>query len=194
MQSHSGMSHMVRGLQHGRKSQLHPSVYRLCINQIRPRAYWWKEKHRLIQVMEGQDIVANKDVHMVILQKKIQSAKTPEEKERFEKQKFELLQGRELVINSMRQIVTKCTDSAEVTERVLHGKSRAHTSLEYKEVAEYYKEKCFDWHDAKYQSAMEHLYLFANLLEEKVTVERIKKAIDEVGVAMKAKKEEEMEQ
>ncbi|KAB5548861.1 hypothetical protein PHYPO_G00060580 [Pangasianodon hypophthalmus] len=153
-----------------------------------------QEKHRLIQVMEVQDVVANKDAHIVILQKKIQSAKTPEEKERFEKQKFELLQGREMVINSMRQIVTKCTDSAEVTERVLHGKSRAYSSLEYKEVAEYYKEKCFDWHDTKYQSAMEHLYLFANLLEEKVTVERIKKAIDEVGVAMKAKKEEEMEQ
>lgn len=46
----------------------------------------------LRQVMDARDFVANKDVAIAILQKKIQSAKTPEEKERFEKQKFELLQ------------------------------------------------------------------------------------------------------
>ncbi|XP_060792199.1 legumain-like [Neoarius graeffei] len=139
--------------------------------------------------MEVQDVVANKDVAVVILEKKIQNAKNPEEKERFEKEKFELLQGRELVIKSMKQIVAKCTDSPEVAERVLNGKSQAYSRPEYKEVAEYYKGKCFNWHESKYQSAMHHLYLFANLIEEKVTVERIKNAIDEVGGAMRAEKE-----
>lgn len=42
--------------------------------------------------MEARDIVANKDVARVLLQKKIQSAKTPEEKEKFEKEMFELMQ------------------------------------------------------------------------------------------------------
>ncbi|XP_017347726.1 legumain [Ictalurus punctatus] len=144
--------------------------------------------------MDARDFVANKDVAIAILQKKIQSAKTPEEKERFEKQKFELLQGKELVIKSMKQIVTKCTDSPEDADQVLHGKSKSYTRPEYKEVAEYYKEKCFNWHETKYQSAMDHLYLFANLLEKNVTVERIKNAIDEVGVAMKTEMEKEMEQ
>lgn len=50
-------------------------------------------------MMEVQDIVANKDVAMMILQKKIQSAKTPEEKEEFEKQMFELHQVT-IVINA----------------------------------------------------------------------------------------------
>lgn len=45
----------------------------------------------LRQVM-ARDIVANKDVAFVILQKKIQSAKTPEEKERYEKERFDLMQ------------------------------------------------------------------------------------------------------
>lgn len=60
----------------------------------------------LRQVMEVRDVVANKDVHLVILQKKIESAKTPEEKERFEKQKFELLQVTCYYINQTRQ---KCS-------------------------------------------------------------------------------------
>ncbi|KAM9451662.1 legumain-like isoform 1-T2 [Clarias gariepinus] len=142
----------------------------------------------------ARDIVANKDVAFVILQKKIQSAKTPEEKERYEKERFDLMQGRELVIKSMNQIVTKCTNSPEEFEKILHGKSKAHGTREYKEVAEHYKEKCFNWHETKYHSAMEHLYLFANLLEEKVSVERIKSAIDEVGEEMKTKMENEKEQ
>lgn len=45
----------------------------------------------LRQVMAARSIVANKDVSLVILETKIQSAKTPEEKERFEKEQFELL-------------------------------------------------------------------------------------------------------
>lgn len=45
----------------------------------------------LRQVM-ARDIVANKDVAFVILQKKIQSAKTPEEKGRYEKERFDLMQ------------------------------------------------------------------------------------------------------
>lgn len=103
----------------------------------------------------------------------------------------------------MHQIVTKCAGSPEATEKILHRKSGAYSSQEYKEVAEHYKEKCFNWHETKvkiplpcckcrrvqvhrvvlhlftrrllhfqYRSAMEHLYLFANLLEEKVAVER----------------------
>lgn len=44
------------------------------------------------QIMEAQEMVASKDVHLVILQKKIQSAKTQEERERFEKEQSELIQ------------------------------------------------------------------------------------------------------
>lgn len=44
------------------------------------------------QVMEAQTIVASKDVPIEILQRKIQSAKTSEEKEQYEKQILELMQ------------------------------------------------------------------------------------------------------
>lgn len=46
----------------------------------------------LRKMMDVPDLVANRDVCMVLLQKKIQNAKTPEEREQFEKQKFELHQ------------------------------------------------------------------------------------------------------
>ncbi|XP_027012888.1 legumain-like [Tachysurus fulvidraco] len=140
-------------------------------------------------MMDVPDLVANRDVHMMLLQRKIQNANTPEEREQFEKQKFELHQGRDLVVQSMQQIVEKCTDSNEAFQEVLHGQSKAYSTKQYKEVAEHYREKCFDWHDKKYQTVMDHLYLFANLLDKKVTVERIKNAIEEVGTDMRAKME-----
>ncbi|XP_066501240.1 legumain-like [Hoplias malabaricus] len=137
--------------------------------------------------MEPQDCVASPDVPVVILQKKIQSAKSPEDKAKFEKQLDDLTQARELVKASMRQIVEKCTDSPEQAQKVFNGKSSAYNSIEYKEVVEYLKAKALNWHDPKYQTALQQLYLFANLLEEKVPVERIKAAIDEVSAGLKAK-------
>ncbi|TSL04279.1 Legumain [Bagarius yarrelli] len=143
--------------------------------------------------MEIGDVVANKDVPMAMLQKRIQSAKTPEQRALYEKQLFELHQGKQRVIQSMQRIVEKCTDSNEAFQQVLHGQSQAYATKEYKEVVEHYREKCFDWHETKYLSSMDHLYLFANLLEMEVSVERIKNTIEEVGAAMRAEMQQDKE-
>lgn len=54
-----------------------------------------------------------------------------------------------MIIKSMKQIVEKCTDSDEAMQEILHGRSQAYASREYKEVVEHYREKCFDWHVTK---------------------------------------------
>ncbi|XP_072518147.1 legumain-like [Salminus brasiliensis] len=138
--------------------------------------------------MEPRDCVANQDVPVAILQKRILSAKSPEDKRKLEKKMDELMQSRELVRDVMHQIVEKSTDSAEHAHRVMNSKSSAYTSKPYKDVVEYFRAKSFDWHDPKYQTTLQHLYLFSNLLGEKVPVERIKAAIDEVTATLKEEK------
>ncbi|XP_017554107.1 legumain-like isoform X2 [Pygocentrus nattereri] len=140
--------------------------------------------------MEPKDCVASHDVPVAILQKKILSARSPEDKARFEKELDELIQAREIVRDAMNQIVEKCTDSPEEAQQVMKGKSSAHSSKTYKEVVEYFRKKGFNWHDPKYQTALQHLYVFANLIEKKVPVERIKAAIDEVNINPKKERVE----
>ncbi|KAG7321446.1 hypothetical protein KOW79_015861 [Hemibagrus wyckioides] len=156
---------------------------------------YWRERPRNIKSLQHGPVTIlsalypRNTVKSLLLQGKTYTQTN--DGEQFEKQMFELHQGREMVIKSMKQVVEKCTDSDEAMQEILHGRSQAYASREYKEVVEHYREKCFDWHEAKYQSSMDHLYLFANLLDKKVSVERIKNAIDEVGAAMRAEKEKE---
>ncbi|XP_030638656.1 legumain [Chanos chanos] len=135
--------------------------------------------------MDIQDCVANKDVEVAILQKKIQSAKSPEEESRLKQELQDVMTTKEVIRDSVRHIVEKSADSPEQAERVLNSKSGDCMSRMYRDVVEYYKAKCFNWHEPKYQSAIHHMYLFANLCEEKIPVERIKSAIDEVSVGLK---------
>lgn len=138
--------------------------------------------------MEPRDCVANQDVPVAILQKKILSAKTPEDKARYEKDLEELMRSKELVRDVVHKIVEKSTDSTEHAKRVMNAKSTAYSTKTYKEVVEYFRAKAFDWHDPKYQTALQHLHLFSNLLEENVPVERIKTAIDEVSATVREQK------
>ncbi|XP_007254229.1 legumain [Astyanax mexicanus] len=134
--------------------------------------------------MEPRDCVANQDVAVALLQKKILSAKSAEDKAKYEKEMAELMQSRELVRDVMHKIVEKSTDSPEEYEQVLHAKSTAYSTKEYKEVLEYFREHSLDWHNPKYQTLLQHLHLFSNLLEAKVPVERIKSSIDKVSAGL----------
>ncbi|KAL7853825.1 hypothetical protein AOLI_G00206690 [Acnodon oligacanthus] len=107
--------------------------------------------HTELAAMEPQDCVASHDIPVAILQEKILSARSPEDKARSEKELDELIKARE--------IETLCAKLW----------------------------KSFNWHDPKYQTALQHAYVFANLIKKKVPVERIEAGIHEVSI--KPKKE-----
>ncbi|XP_051533017.1 legumain-like [Myxocyprinus asiaticus] len=134
------------------------------------------------------DSVPSLDVSVSILQKQIISSKSPEEKARFENKLGEKIGDRELIRDSMLQIAKKATDSPEQAERVQKPDSTGYMCRTYKEVVEYYREKCFNWHEPKYESALKHLHILANLCEEEIPVERIKSAVDEVSVTLNERK------
>lgn len=137
--------------------------------------------------MGDQDVVVSSDVPIMILQKKIKSAKTPVEAEKLKNDLNELMRIREVIQRSVMEIIKKSTNSEEQTLRVQTGCAEVTNHKMYREVIEYYKVKCFNWHDSKYEYAVHQLHLFANLCEEKVPVERIKTAIDDVSENLKKK-------
>ncbi|MBN3318819.1 LGMN protein, partial [Atractosteus spatula] len=131
-------------------------------------------------------VVKSSDVPVVTLQNKIQSAKTPEEKEKLKKDLDDLMQTRELIRASVIQIIEKSTDSKEQAQSIqTSGQADITNYKVYREVTEYYKQKCFNWHNPKYAYALHQLHLFSNLCEANVPVERIKTAIDVVSENLK---------
>uniref|UniRef100_A0A3B1JC32 Uncharacterized protein n=1 Tax=Astyanax mexicanus TaxID=7994 RepID=A0A3B1JC32_ASTMX len=70
----------------------------------------------------------------------------------------------ELVRDVMHKIVEKSTDSPEEYEQVLHAKSTAYSTKEYKEVLEYFREHSLDWHNPKQntfnlKNVLNHLFI-----------------------------------
>ncbi|KAI1902697.1 hypothetical protein AGOR_G00018680 [Albula goreensis] len=138
------------------------------------------------EVAYTMDRVANPDVPVAILQKKIQSAESPAEKEKLEGELHELMQTREAIRDSVVQIIQKSTDSEEQAQRVQNAKSTEITNPKaYKDIVEYYKKKCFNFHEPKYEYALRQMSLLASLSQEQPSVERIKTAIDEVSENLK---------
>ncbi|XP_036407416.1 legumain-like isoform X2 [Megalops cyprinoides] len=140
----------------------------------------------LSSAMEVKDCVPNPDARVAVMQRRIQSAGSPAEKEKLERELHEHMQTREAVRASVIQVIEKATDSKE---QALHVQSATSVDITnpkmYKEVVEYYKVKCFNWHEPKYEFAMHFMHLFANLCREQTSLERIKSAIDDVSESLK---------
>ncbi|RXM93072.1 Legumain [Acipenser ruthenus] len=99
--------------------------------------------------MGDQEVVVSSDVPIMILQKKIKSAKTLVEAEKLKDDLNELMRIREVIQRSVMEIIKKSTNSEEQTLRVQTGCAEVTNHKMYREVIEYYKVKCFNWHDSK---------------------------------------------
>ncbi|XP_029925387.1 legumain-like [Myripristis murdjan] len=86
--------------------------------------------------------------------------------------------------------------SCECEEQALHVQTTRCSDItsftRYMQVLEHYKRNCFDWTEPKYWMAQEYLHLFANLCEEGIPLERIKKAIEDVGETLKEERHQEV--
>ncbi|XP_067915504.1 legumain-like isoform X2 [Heterodontus francisci] len=135
--------------------------------------------------MAGMDPVAQCDIPVAILQNRIKAAKDPEETAKLQKDLDQLLETRELIRQSVQQIVRLATGSEEQAERVLTLKQRLTERENYHTAVEYFQVQCFDWHKQEYEYARHQLSPFVNLCEEQVPLTRIKEAIDQVSEKLK---------
>lgn len=135
--------------------------------------------------MAGMETVAPCDVPVTLLENRIKAAKDPEEKEKLQKDLDHLLEVRELIRQTVREIVTLATDSEEQAERVLGPKKRLTERENYRSAVEYFQMRCFDWHNPEFEYALHQLSPFVNLCVEKIPLTRIKEAIDQVSEKLK---------
>ncbi|GCC30103.1 legumain-like isoform X2 [Chiloscyllium punctatum] len=131
------------------------------------------------------EAVAQCDVPVAILQNQIKAAKDPEETAKLQKELDKLLETRELIRQTVQEIVKLATDSEEQAERIHATKQHLTEKENYYAAVEYFRVECFDWHKQEYEYARHQLSAFVNLCEERVPLTRIKEAIDQVSKKLK---------
>ncbi|XP_038667674.1 legumain-like [Scyliorhinus canicula] len=135
--------------------------------------------------MAGMEAVKQCDVPVAILQNRIKAAKDPEETAKLQKDLDQLLETRELIQQTVQEVVRLATDSKEQAERVLTTKPHLTQRENYNAAVEYFRIRCFDWRKQEYEYARHQLSAFVSLCEERVPLTRIKEAIDRVSEKLK---------
>ncbi|XP_048466098.1 legumain-like [Rhincodon typus] len=132
------------------------------------------------------EAVAQCDVPVAILQNRIKAAKDPKQTAKLQNDLDKLLETRELIQQTVQEIVKLATDSEEQAERILTAKQHLTERENYYAAVEYFRVQCFDWHKQKqYEYALHQLSAFVNLCEERVPLTRIKEAIDQMSKKLK---------
>eukprot|EP00061_Rhincodon_typus_P013058 g39192.t1 len=95
------------------------------------------------------EAVAQCDVPVAILQNRIKAAKDPKQTAKLQNDLDKLLETRELIQQTVQEIVKLATDSEEQAERILTAKQHLTERENYYAAVEYFRVQCFDWHKQK---------------------------------------------
>lgn len=92
----------------------------------------------------GRDAVPGPEAPKIILQKRLEAAQTPEEKEKIAEQLKNLMNARQSMIETTKDIINHVTENEDLTETIMH------TTLEltqfecHKQVVDSFHGKCFN--------------------------------------------------
>ncbi|XP_028398657.1 legumain-like [Dendronephthya gigantea] len=126
---------------------------------------------------DTNDAVPSPEVPMAILEHRLEKASSSE-KVKIEMKMLSLLRERQRVRETVEKIAEVATHGEEQKFRVLEGSSGKVTELDcHAEVVDAFHEKCFAL--GKSDAALRHVYVLANLCEEKIPLPQILSAINE---------------
>lgn len=123
------------------------------------------------------DAVASEDVPLAILYRKL-SASNAETEPIIRQRIHDLLQQRERIQKTVKDIVGFASRDMRQSDRILRSRYRLTAFDCYEPVVELFDERCYDI--SKFDFAARRLYLLVNLCEERVPVETILESIDKV--------------
>ncbi|XP_077993331.1 legumain-like [Glandiceps talaboti] len=125
------------------------------------------------------DAVPAPDVPMAILQHRLSASTTPSQRQEIVKEMSKLFQMRELVTDTVREIVESSTESSEQAERIINTrKTKLQSHFCYKAAVRHFADHCFSLNTNEYP--LRHLYVFVNMCEEKVPISSMTEAMDKV--------------
>ncbi|XP_057317054.1 legumain-like [Hydractinia symbiolongicarpus] len=122
------------------------------------------------------DAVPSPEVSLMILYHQIRAAKTSEEKEMYMQKLMKEQEVRSHIHKTVHRIMKKLVVSKSKQGKLLAKTAQTVMQFCYKQVVTKFRNACYDF--TKYEHALRHVYIFANLCDEGLSTERILAAIE----------------
>uniref|UniRef100_UPI0037E7F7E0 legumain n=1 Tax=Semicossyphus pulcher TaxID=241346 RepID=UPI0037E7F7E0 len=174
VKSHTNTSHVQ---QYGNKTLAHMKVIAF---QGNPKAASQPAPPLTLQPVKDADLTPSPDVPLAILKRKMMASNDIRVARGLLAEISSHLKVRELLAETMRQIVGAVTASRQAAEEVLNEQAELTQHECYKAAMTHYKHSCFNWHKTEYEYALRHLYALVNLCERGYSADRIQVAMDAV--------------
>lgn len=171
VKSHTNTSHVQ---QYGNKTMSHMKVMAF---QGSPKA---NSQPVTLQPITNPDLTPSPDVPLAILKRKLMASNDIRVARGMLMEINAHLKVREMLADTMRQVVEKVTSSKLEAEVVLNERADLSQHECYKAAVTHYKHNCFNWHKTEYEYALRHLYALVNLCERGHSADRIQDAMDSV--------------
>ncbi|XP_063803634.1 legumain [Pseudophryne corroboree] len=171
VKKHTNSSHVM---QYGNRtiSQMKVRQFQGSGKTVAPRMY--------LEPVKQMDLVPSPDVPLTILERKFMATNDAVEAKHILRRIESLKDAKAEIKDSVKKIVSMVTDSDEMTEEIFSDRVIINDLSCYLKAVEYFKTKCFNWHNPRYEYAMRELYTLVNLCESGYPFERICWAMDKV--------------
>ncbi|KAF3845302.1 hypothetical protein F7725_008465 [Dissostichus mawsoni] len=174
VKSHTNTSHVK---QFGNKTLAHMKVIAFQGNSksgVRPAP------PMTLQPIADRDLTSSPDVPLAILRRKMMKSNDIQEVRGLLMEINSHLKVKEMMAETMRQVVEKVTGNQLKAEEVLNSRSDLTQSRCYMNALTHYKRNCFNWHKTEFEYALRHLYALVNLCERRYRADSILLAMDSV--------------
>ncbi|KAG9341415.1 hypothetical protein JZ751_019224 [Albula glossodonta] len=138
--------------------------------RARISTFWRNFPPEIKKGFELRDVIPSHNVPLVIQENRMKNARNPQKKEELKRRFEHLREIRKKIEEAVQEIACGCCPIKGpgcLTER------KSPTRLnELKDVAEYFRTTCFNWHEEEYEYALSQMHVFVNLCESGVEVAR----------------------
>ncbi|XP_042356042.1 legumain [Plectropomus leopardus] len=131
-----------------------------------------------LQPIKNLDLTPSPDVPLAILKRKMMASNDIRVARGLLMEINVHLKIREILAETMRQVVEKVTGDKLKAEEVLNERDELTQHQCYRTAVNHYKFNCFNWHKTEYEYALRHLYALVNLCERRYSANSIQLAMD----------------
>ncbi|XP_070835972.1 legumain [Chaetodon trifascialis] len=174
VKSHTNTSHVQ---QYGNKTMAHMKVIAF---QGKHKADSQPAPPMTLQPITDLDLTPSPDVPLAILKRKMMASNDIAVARGLLMEINTHLKVREMLADTMRQVVEKVTGNVLKAEEVLNERAELSQHGCYMAALNHYKHNCFNWHKTEYEYALRHLYALVNLCERGYSADSIQLSMDSV--------------
>lgn len=171
VKSHTNTSHVQ---QYGNKTLAHMKVVAFQGNHKANS----QPAPMTLQPITNLDLTPSPDVPLAILKRKMMASNDITRVRGLLMEINTHLKVREMMAETMRQVVEKVTGDKLKAEEILNERAELSQHQCYKAAVNHYKHNCYNWHKTEFEYALRHLYALVNMCERGYPASRIQLAMD----------------